>query len=398
MSKYIRTSAVIVQRLYIPVALLAGLFGLFLGNNGLSLFSFSDAADSYGAVLIAVIFASVGLSTEFPKLSQLINRTGKLFVYNQTVTISQWILALITGLFILVIFFPDISPSFGIIMPAGFMGGHGTASAVGNSLIELGWDDALTLALTSATFGIFSAVLGGLLLINIGARLGLIKNVTRFKDMELHFRKGLIPKAERVSIGEETVSASSVNVFTLHVSLISVVTAFAFYLANYLSSFNQYISIPVFACAFLLGCLCRTVMKRFGALPHFENRLFLFGAGTATDYLVVFGIASIKITVLITYAVPFLILMVLGLTLCVFLLFFVAPKMLGKQWFEKGIFSWGWMTGTVAMGILLLRIADPNGKNGILEDYAIAYIPGSVVDIILISFVPTLIMTGFGLN
>ncbi|MDG1438076.1 MAG: hypothetical protein P8P98_03800, partial [Emcibacteraceae bacterium] len=301
-----------------------------MGQNGFDLFSFSDASDNYGAVLIAVIFASIGLSTEFPKLSLLINRTGKLFVYNQTVTISQWIVAIMAGLFILSVFFPDISPSFGIIMPAGFMGGHGTASAVGNSLQELGWDDAVTLALTSATFGIFAAVLGGLLLINVGAYLGLIKNVTKFKDMELHFRKGLIPKADRVSIGEETVSSSSVNVFTLHVSLICVVTATAYYLADYLSGFNPFISIPVFACAFLIGCLFRAMMKRSGALSHFENRLFSFGAGAATDYLIVFGIASIKVTVLITYAVPFLILMALGLVLCVFLLFFVAPRMLGS--------------------------------------------------------------------
>ncbi len=397
-AKYIRTTVTIIQRLYIPVALLAGLFGLLFSQNGVELFSFSNIASSYGGVLIAVIFGSIGLSTEFPKISLLVNRTGKLFVYNQTITISQWILAAVSGLFILKIFANDISESFGVILPAGFMGGHGTAAAVGNSLISLGWEDALTLALTSATFGIFASVLGGLIIVNIGARLGLIQNVTRFKDMELHFRKGLIPKAERNSIGEETVASSSVNVFTLHISLICIVTASAYYLSSFISDFYEFVSIPVFACAFLIGCLVRAIMKRTGAIPHFENRLFSFSAGAATDYLVVFGIASIKITVLISYALPFLLLMLMGMLLCLFLLFFVAPRMLGNHWFEKGIFSWGWMTGTVAMGILLLRIADPKGKNGILEDYAIAYIPGSIVDIILVSFVPTLIMAGYGIE
>jgi ESS family glutamate:Na+ symporter len=81
------------------------------------------------------------------------------------------------------------------------MGGHATAAVVGNNLIELGWDDAFTLALTAATFGIFASVLGGLAIINIGARFGYIKNITRFEDMEIQFRKGLIPKEERVSIG-----------------------------------------------------------------------------------------------------------------------------------------------------------------------------------------------------
>lgn len=397
-SKYIRTSVTIIQRLYIPVALLAGLFGLLLSQNGLGLFSLSDAAGSYGGVLIAIIFASIGLSTDVPKMSLLINRTGKLFAFNQTVTISQWLLGVVASLFILNAVSPGLSPAFGLVMPAGFMGGHGTAAVVGNNLIEMGWDDALTLALTSATFGVFAAVIGGLAIINIGAHFGFIKNVTQFKDMELHFRKGLIPKAERVSIGEETIASSSLNVFTLHLSLIAVVTSSAYLASKFLSSFNEFVSIPVFAGAFLIGCLVRVLMKKTGAHHHFEDRLFSFTAGAATDYLVVFGIASIKITVLISYAVPFLVLMAMGLSLCAFLMFYVAPRMLGERWFEKGVFSWGWMTGTVAMGILLLRISDPKGKSGILEDYAIAYIPGSVVDIILVSFIPTLVMTGFGIN
>lgn len=397
-SKYIRTTVTIVQKLYIPVALLAGLLGLFLSQNGIGFFSLSEAASSYGSVLIAIIFASIGLSTDFPKISMLINRTGKLFAFNQTATISQWLLAVIAGIYLLNGISPGLSPSFGLVMPAGFMGGHGTAAVVGNSLIEMGWEDALTLALTSATFGVFAAVLGGLAIINIGARFGYIKNVTRFKDMELHFRKGLIPKADRVSIGEETIASSSLNVFTLHVSLIAVVTTAAYFVSEFLSSFNKFVSMPVFAGAFLIGCIARVLLRKTGALHHFEDRLLSFTAGSATDYLVVFGIASIKITVLITYVIPFLALMFMGLSLCIFLMFYVAPRMLGERWFEKGVFSWGWMTGTVAMGILLLRISDPKGKSGILEDYAIAYIPGSVVDIILVSFIPTLVMTGFGFN
>ena len=398
LSKYIRTTVTLVQRLYIPAALLAGLLGLLISQNGLGLVSFSDAASSYGGVFIAVIFAAIGLSTEFPRLNVLINRTGKLWTYNQTVTICQWIVALVAGMYILNLITPDISPAFGIVMPAGFMGGHGTAAAVGNSLMELGWDDALTLALTSATFGIFASVLGGLAIINIGSYLGLIKSVTKFKDMEIHFRKGLIPKADRPSIGSETVSSSSLNVFSLHVALIGVVMLIAYKTSEFISSFNQFVSIPVFACAFLIGCLVRILMKRTGAIHHFEDKLLSFSAGAATDYLVVFGIASIKITVLITYAVPFIMLMLIGMLVCLFLMFYVAPRILGDHWFEKGVFSWGWMTGTVAMGILLLRISDPKGKSGILEDYAIAYIPGSVVDILLVSFVPTMIMTGLGVT
>ena len=32
-------------------------------------------------------------------------------------------------------------------------------------------------------------------------------------------------------------------------------------------------------------------------------------------------------------------------------------------WFEKAIFTWGWFTGTMAMGIALLRVADPKMRS-----------------------------------
>ena len=181
----------------------------------------------------------------------------------------------------------------------------------------------------------------------------------------------------------------------MHIALILVVTGAAYYFSSYLSGFSQYVSVPTFAMAFLLGSCTRFVLNRTGLLKHFDAKLFNHAASASTDYLIVFGIASIKMMLLVTYAVPFFTLMIIGLITCLFLVFFVAPRMLGDRWFEKGVFSWGWMTGTVAMGILLLRIADPDRKTKILDDYAIAYVPGAVVDILLISSMPALIMYGY---
>ena len=60
-----------------------------------------------------------------------------------------------------------------------------------------------------------------------------------------------------------------------------------------------------------------------------------------------------------------------------FKVFYLAPRMLGGQWFEKDVFAWGWLIGTVLMGILLLRIADLNRKIKILDDCASVYAPES---------------------
>ena len=34
---------------------------------------------------------------------------------------------------------PDLNPAFGMLIPAGFQGGHGTAAALGATLGTLGW-------------------------------------------------------------------------------------------------------------------------------------------------------------------------------------------------------------------------------------------------------------------
>ncbi len=371
---------------------MAGLLALLLGSNGFDVLPLSKNA--YGGVLIAVIFAALGLSTEFPKASTLIQRTGRLWAFNQIITVSQWLLAIVMGAYVLSNIWPELPAAFAVVMPSGFMGGHGTAAAVGDSLDKLGWDAGMSLALTAATVGVFLAILGGLTLINIMSRLGILTHIKKFEEFEEHFRKGLIPEEQRESIGMETVSSSSVNAFTLHIALISVVVMAAYYASQILSSFNQFVSVPVFACAFLLGCLLRYGLKASGALNHFDDKLFNIGASSATDYLVFFGIASIKLSVLISFAAPFILLMISGIILCVFLVLYVAPKIFGEKWVETGLFSWGWMTGTVAMGILLLRIVDPKSKSTVLDDYAIAYVPGSVVDILLVSFIPGLLMMG----
>ena len=77
---------------------------------------------------------------------------------------------------------------------------------------------------------------------------------------------------------------------------------------------------------------------------------------------------------------------------------FLASKYIFKEyWFEKAMFSWGWFTGTMAMGMALLRIADPEGRSHCVDHYAIAYIFIAPVEIALITFAPVIFSSGYGL-
>ena len=120
-------------------------------------------------------------------------------------------------------------------------------------------------------------------------------------------------------------------------------------------------------------------------------------SGMFTDYLVAFGIASIKLSIVGQYIVPLTILLVSGLLFTALYIFLAAKHIFKEYWFEKAMFSWGWFTGTMAMGMALLRIADPESRSKCMDHYAIAYILIAPIEIALITFAPMIFSNGYGL-
>ena len=59
----LRAKVQLIQRLFIPPSLIAGLLGLLLGPNGLGWLPFSDELGTYASILIAVVFAALPLSS-----------------------------------------------------------------------------------------------------------------------------------------------------------------------------------------------------------------------------------------------------------------------------------------------------------------------------------------------
>ncbi|MEZ8093920.1 sodium:glutamate symporter [Photobacterium swingsii] len=395
LGKVLRVHITLLQRMYLPSAVIAGILGLALGSAGLDLLPWSDTFASNAGLLTAALFSALGLATDVPSPSIVAKRAGSMWAFNQIASVSQWLFAAMFGLFLASFVFTDLNPAFGIPMSAGFMGGHGTSAVVGDIFTNLGWEDAFTLSLTFATAGIFISIAVGMLILQIALKLGLIKTFSTFANMNQHERKGLIQENDQRWAMKSTMSSLSVDSFAIHAALVVVVTAFSYASADFLSSFHDKVQIPTFVTGFLGGMFVRMVAQRTGASQYLCDGAFNHASGISTDYLIVFGISAIKVTVLVQYIVPMAVLATGGVLFTLFLIFWVAPRIMGDNWFEKGIFSWGWLTGTVAMGIALLRIVDPEMKSKVLDDYAIAYVPGSITDIFIISLMPLAMYSGY---
>ena len=387
-AKILRVHLPLLQRMYLPSAVLAGLIGLLLGPALANFLPWTNTFTANAGILTAALFSSLGLATDLPSPQIVAKRAGSLWAFNQIASVSQWLFAAMFGLFITTCFWPALNPAIGVTLSAGFMGGHGSATVVGDILTGLGWEDGFTLGLTFATIGIFISISVGMLILQFALKMGWIDTFTTFASMDKHQRKGLIKPSEQQSVMKDTRSSLSVDSFAIHAALVVLVTAFSFVSANYLSSFSENVQIPTFVTGFLAGMFVRIIAKRTNANLYLCDKAFNHAAGISTDYLIIFGISAIKITVLAQYLLPMVILATGGIIFTLWLILWVAPRMLGKDWFEKGLFTWGWLTGTVAMGIALLRIVDPNMRSKVLDDYAIAYVPGSITDIFIISLMP----------
>jgi len=303
------------------------------------------------------------------------------------------------GLLFAIVFlnpFWDVHDGFGLLLAAGFVGGHGTAAAIGATFAQNGWEEATSLAMTSATVGIMSAILIGILFIKRGSSKGHTSFLASFDDLPDELRTGLIPPESRIKSETDTVSSISIDPYVFHLSIITIIAMGGYYLSQLGTMILPSVVIPAFSLAFLVGLLVKKILNSTNTDKYVSKDVVSRMSGSATDILVAFGIGSISISVVLDYAVPLVLLFLFGLVYAYVFFAILSKKFFTEYWFEKGIFTWGWITGTVAMGMALLRIVDPDAESKTLDDYSLAYIPIAPVEILLVTFAPMLVLNSQG--
>ena len=393
--KLMRVKIKWVQQLFIPPSLLAGFIGLALGPHGLDVLPLSSQTGTYAGILIAFIFGALPLTSQKTKGDN--KEIGTMWVYSQAGMLLQWAFGALLGLLVLNQIWP-LSPGFGITMPSGYCGGHGTAAAIGQAFSNLGQDEILTLAMTAATFGIVGSVILGLIFVKWGARKKHTTYLADYNDLPQELRTGLLPKEKRESMGESTCSSISIDSLTFNLAIICLIALGGYGISKLAAHFMPGFELPVFSCAFVVGILAKKLLDRTRASESICPQTVGHISGAMTDFLVAFGISSIKLSVVVEYIVPLAILLLSGLAFTLIYVFVMARKLMKECWFEKALFTWGWFTGTMAMGIALLRVVDPKMKSRCLDSYALAYLFIAPVEIALITFAPVAFVNGYGLN
>jgi len=391
-----RSKIKLVQRMFIPPSLIAGLLGLAFGPNGLGWLPFSNELGTYAAILIAIVFAALPFSSASAPLKEIVRTAGPMWAYAQLGMLLQWGIVGLFGLFFINAIWPDLHDAFGIMFPTGFYGGHGTAAAIGSAFEGLNWEDARSLGMMTATIGVICAIGGGLILIKWATRNKQTAFISDFSELPDELRSGLVPTEKRTSIGSATTSSISIDSLTYHVALVCVAALLGYLCSRGVKHYFPMLELPVFSCAFVIGLVMKKLFDITRISEYICPQTTVRIGSMATDLLVAFGVASIKMSVIVKYALPLTILIVCGVAITLLITLYFGKRLSKNYWFERTIFAWGWWTGTMAMGIALLRIVDPKLSSKAMEDYALAYLPIAPLEIALITFTPILFANGMG--
>lgn len=398
-AKVLRCKLRFIQRAYIPAALLAGFLGLFLGPQFLNVLPFSGEIGNYPSILIAVLFGSMFVGTRGKvSVKSVLRGAGDTMLVNGASEMMQYAIFILIGVTVLPMAFSGINDAFGLMLPAGFVGGHGTAAAIGGVLTDAGWADASTIGQTFATVGLLGGILLGVALINVGARKGWTKVIKGADELPEEMLTGLVPEGKAAPLGKSTTNGVSIDSLTWHACLVLVSVGMA-YLANEgLKIVLPGVSFPTYGLALLCGVVVQLILKAVKLDFNVDKDVITHIGSSATDFLVVFGIASIKVSVVVQYWVPIVALSVLGFLFATAWTLFVSRRFFRDYWFEHGIYIFGMSTGVLATGVILLRITDPEFRTGVLEDFGLAWIVLSVMDALIVAFAPLFVVAGQGVG
>lgn len=197
-------------------------------------------------------------------------------------------------------------------------------------------------------------------------------------------------------MGEASFSAISLDSMTFNFGVVALIALCGYGISQQIVHFYPALMLPVFSCAFIVGIVLRRIFDQTHTTQYLSPKVIGHLCGAFTDYLVAFGVASIKLAVVTRYVVPLALLLSIGLICTLGYVFWVGRRIHRTFWFEKSIFTWGWFTGTMAMSIALLRIVDPETRSHCLDDYAYAYIYIAPVEITLVTLAPVVFVNGFG--
>jgi len=389
------------KRLGLPESLLAGGLGLLLAPGG-PLPVLPPTVISFWAelplALLTLVFGSLLVAKPLPKPGPLWRPLRAQILLALVLAFGQFLVgALVVGLVLQPLL--GVSPVMACLIEVAFEGGHGSAAAMGPTYERLGLVGGQDLGLAMATVGLLTASLvGGLLVVwgrwrgwlaapSLGeAHLAETRPVLAAQEKPDHSpEKGpptpdAAPSSLAPALAAKPGPQAAVFRWLGNLGLAGVAVALGWgaqlllgLAANRLGGGVAVVVsvLPVFPLALLASLLVRWVLERWN-LTDWASAPVQQRIGTlAADLLIVAATASLNLGLLTRSWQPLLALSLAGLTWNLGVVVLLGKRLMPAPWFERSLVEFGQATGVVASGLLLLQMAEAEGRTEVLTPFSI---------------------------
>lgn len=378
-ARALKRGSKILQRFFIPSALVAGIVGLLAGPQVFNVVP-ADITDFWAGwpkYLISVVFAGLFLGKIIPGRKEIWRLAGPQIAFGNTLAWGQYVLGMIVTLLILIPFF-NASPIAGGLIEVGFEGGHGTAAGLAPTFDKLGWSVGTDIALALATVSIVSAIILGILFVNWNSRRVGAHHLTteeEEKQRKLLIRSGynLITFGRKIRTSPQAV-AINIAAFAISIGIGWLMLKGLIWLEEItLAPFTDirfFPYLPLFPLAMVGGLIVQLTLRKFHKQTLIQRRTAEIISTLALDALIASAIATVSLSAISNNLPIFIILAVTGIAWIVGSFFFFAPRMFPSFWFEKGLTNFGQSMGMTATGLLLQRLVDPSNRSRSRESFS----------------------------
>ena len=389
-------SALVLERLGIPIALLLGTIALLIGPFGLITLLPEGVTNIWRSLptpLLALVFASLMLGKPLPKVNEILEPVTNQALLGLLLGFGQY---LVGGLAVLFILIPllDVNPLMGCLIEVGFEGGHGAASVMGESFQRIGYSKGLDLGLAMATIGLLSSTIVGSLLVIIGRIFGwVIPSESNIKNYQVE--------------GQPLSTSKQLQVLSINLALLGFAVIIGVFLLEIIRIVGTFFGgniqevtslLPVFPFALIGSLMVRYFLEIFNQTDLVAEILQREIGILSTDLLIVTAMAGLDLPLLVRNWLPIAVLSFVGLSWNLLGMFLFGKICFQDKWFVRSIVEFGNATGVAATGLLLLRLSDPTDKTNTLPIFSIKqlclqpFLSGG-----LITVIAPLVITNIGL-
>ena len=355
---FLRSRVKVLQKLFIPVAVVAGLVGLVLGSEVLGKFCpfyihWSDNVSSFANPLLAILFVTQFISLSFN--SKMIKKCTLLFCISASVIGVQVLSAMGMGrLFGL--------PDGAALLPFGaFFGAHGIPQVIAGIYDTVGYwnyDEASAFGTTYATIGMLYGIIVGILILNIGIRRGWV-SAEKSGNLSEEDYTGILNKENRFKFMKAYTSDIAFDPLTLHFAIVLAIMIVAYGLLNALHRIPLFSGFAIYVPAIIVSLVFGIIARKTPLSDFLDNDSLAHIGSLALEFLIVTAIATMKLDVIMNNAAAILTISFTGLILTTVVLMTLPRLWLKQSWLENAMVMFGAWTGSTATGMMLLRIADP---------------------------------------